>query len=326
MTSLTHESNFAHVDPELRAALAAMPRLDFTAQFQDGKRLPQPDVPGAPTRPAVSVEEEVVPGLAGAPMIKVLVINRQSRDQLRPAVLFMHGGGYIGGSVRRELFRMQDVAKAHDCVVVSVDYRVAPETPFPGPRDDCYSALAWLHGNAERLGVDPSRIALLGESAGAGLAAQLSLLARDLGAWPILAQVLVYPMLDDRTGTTDTVPPHIGTHVWTRASNRFGWKCYLGMEPGGAEAPAGAVPAREADLAGLPPTWIGVGGLDLFLTENIAFAERLIAAGAATGLLVVPGAYHGFNRSVPGAAISRAFDAAWNGALARYFTDARSHR
>jgi acetyl esterase/lipase len=324
MTSLALDPNLAYVDPELRAALAAMPPLDFEAQFQDGKRLPQPEMRDAPPRPDVTVEEEMVPGLAGAPAIKVLVINREAQDHLRPAVLFMHGGGYIGGSVWRQLFRMQDAAKAHDCVVVSVDYRVAPETPFPGPRDDCYAALLWLHGNAQRLGVDASRIALLGESAGGGLAAQLSLMARDRGELPILAQVLVYPMLDDRTGTVDTVPPHIGIHVWTRASNRFGWKCYLGAEPGGAELPAGAAPAREADLAGLPPAWIGVGGLDLFVTENIAFAERLMAAGVATELLVVPGAYHGFNRSAPKAAISRTFDAAWNDALARYFAAPRS--
>jgi acetyl esterase/lipase len=313
-----------HVDPELRAALAAMPALDFEAQFRDGTRLPQPLAPDGPVRPEVSVEEDMVPGLDGAPPVKVLVINREAGAGLRPAVLYLHGGGYIGGSVWRQLFRMQDVARVHDCVVVSVEYRVAPETPFPGPRDDCFAALAWLHANAARLGVDPARIALLGESAGGGLAAQMALMARDRGGLPILAQVLVYPMLDDRTGTADKVPEHVGTHVWTRVSNRFGWKCYLGAEPGGADAPAGAVPAREADLVGLPSTWIGVGGLDLFVTENIDFAQRLMAVGVATELLVVPGAFHGFNRSVPGAAISRTFDSAWNDALGRYFAAART--
>ena len=319
MTSLTLDSNFVHVDPELRAALAAMPPLNFESQFRDGQRLPQPEVPVEPLRPDVTVEEEMVPGLAGAPPIKVLVINREGKEHLRPAVLFLHGGGFIGGSVWRQLFRMQDAAKAHDCVVVSVDYRVAPETPFPGPRDDCYAALQWLHDNAERLGVDSARIVLLGESAGGGLAAQVALMARDRGGLPILAQVLVYPMLDDRSGIDGVVPAHIGTHVWTRASNLFGWKCYLGAEPGGPAIPPAAAPAREANLAGLPPTWVGVGGLDLFVCENIAFAERLMTAGVATELLVVPGAYHGFNRQVPKAAVSRTFNAAWNDALARYF-------
>jgi acetyl esterase/lipase len=322
MPQLDLDLDLTHVDPELRVALKAIPPLDFEAQFQDGKRLAQPEAPVAVSRPDVSVREEMVPGPAKAPEVKVLVINGDSKDRLRPAVLFMHGGGYIGGSVWRELFRMQDAAKAHDCVIVSVDYRLAPETPFPGPRDDCYAALKWLHDNAEKLGVDASRIALLGESAGGGLAAQLSLMARDRGEFPILAQVLVYPMLDDRTGTADSVPEHVGTFVWTRTFNRFGWKCYLGAEPGGAHAPAGAVPAREADLGGLPSTWIGVGGLDLFVIENIAFAEQLIGAGVSTELRVIPGAYHGFNRSAPKAGVSKTFDADWNEALARYFAHA----
>jgi acetyl esterase/lipase len=323
MTQLDLDSNFALVDPELRAALAAMPLLDFEAQFQDGKRLPQPEVRNEPPRPDVTVEEEMVPGLAGAPAIKVLVINRDANSSPRPAVLFLHGGGYIGGSVWRQLFRMQDVAEAHDCVVISVEYRIAPETPFPGPRDDCYAALEWLHDNAERLGVDASRVVLLGESAGGGLAAQLSLMARDRGALPILAQILVYPMLDDRSGLDRVVPAHIGTYVWTRASSQFAWKCYLGTDAGGPGTPPEAALARHMDLAGLPPTWIGVGGLDLFVTENIAFAERLMTAGVSTELLVVPGAYHGFNRSAPKAAVSRTFNAAWNDALARYFAAAQ---
>jgi acetyl esterase/lipase len=324
MSQRDPDRDLAHVDPELHATLAAMPTLDFEAQFQDGKRLRPVAAPPWNARPDVAVRQELVPGPPGAPPVKVLVINADGVDRLRPAVLFMHGGGYIGGSVGRELFRMQDAARALDCVVVSVDYRVAPETPFPGPRDDCYAALEWLRDNAESLGVEGSRIALLGESAGGGLAAQLSLLARDRGDVSILAQVLVYPMLDDRTDTADTVPAHIGTFVWTRASNRFGWKCYLGAEPGGAHVPPGAVPARERDLTGLPPTWIGVGGLDLFVTENIAFAERLMRAGVSTELRVVPGAYHGFNRSAPDAAVSKSFDAGWTEALARYFAAAAS--
>jgi acetyl esterase/lipase len=323
MTEPFPDADLSLVDPQLRAALAAMPPVNFAAQFRDGQRLPQPEIRDAPPRPGVRVEERLAPGPGDAPAVKVLVINRDETRGPRPAVLFMHGGGYVGGSVRRQLFRMQDAALAHDCVVVSVDYRVAPETPFPGPRDDCLAALQWLHDEAAALGVDASRIVLLGESAGGGLAAQVSLAARDRGAAPILAQLLVYPMLDDRTGTVDSVPAHIGIHVWTRAANRFGWQCYLGAEPGAAQAPAGAAPARETDLGGLPPTWIGVGGLDLFVTENIAFAERLMAAGVSTELLVVPGAYHGFNRSAPDAAVSRTFNAAWNDALARYFAAAQ---
>jgi acetyl esterase/lipase len=214
---------------------------------------------------------------------------------------------------------MQDAAQAHDCLVVSVEYRLAPETPFPGPRDDCYAALQWLRAEAEELGIDRERIVLLGVSAGGGLAAQVALLARERGDALIRGQVLVYPMIDDRTGTQDNVPAHIGTHVWTRSSNRFGWQCYLGHEPGGEATAPAAAPAREADLSRLPPTWIGVGGLDLFVTENVDFAGRLMAAGVACELLVVPGAFHGFNRSAPDASVSRQFDGAWNNAIAGFF-------
>jgi acetyl esterase/lipase len=319
MTAGDSDPNFQRVDPGLRAALASVPTPVFSSveQLLATRGIPRPEDEG-PWRPDVTVEEVVVPGLAGAPPVRVLAMNTGRREQLRPAVLFMHGGGFIGGSVRRDVARMQGVAQAHDCVLVSVDYRLAPEAPFPGPRDDCYAALKWLHANAERLGVDATRIALLGESAGGGLAAQLALAGRDRGEVPILAQVLVYPMLDDRTGSTQAVPAHIGTYVWTRASNRFGWTCFLGMEPGGPEAPRGAAPAREADLAGLPPAWIGVGGLDLFVGDNVAYAQRLMAAGVSTGLLVTPGAYHGFNRIAPEAPVSKAFNASWNQALAGY--------
>jgi acetyl esterase/lipase len=319
MTTPVSDPLLAHVDPELRAALASMPQVNFEAQFRNGIRIAQPDMPDAPLRPGIPVEEISIPGPAGAPPIKVLVINRKTSSAPRPAILFMHGGGYIGGSVWRQTFRMQDAAKAHDCLVVSVAYRVAPETPFPGPRDDCYAALQWLHAEAQQLGIDRERIVLLGESAGGGLAAQVALLARERDDAPIRGQVLVYPMIDDRTGMQDNVPAHIGTHVWTRSSNRFGWQCYLGHEPGGEATTPAAAPAREADLSQLPPTWIGVGGLDLFVTENVDFAGRLMAAGVACELLVVPGAFHGFNRSAPKAAVSRQFDGAWNNAVAGFF-------
>jgi acetyl esterase/lipase len=315
------DPNLAHVDPELRPALATMPTPSFS--FEDGsptiRRTSRTDL-DAPWRPDVVVAEDFAPGHAGAPPVKVLVINAGQGPVPRPAILFMHGGGFVGGTVQRDVARMQAVAQAHDCILVSVDYRLAPETPFPGPRDDCYAALTWLQASAERLGVDPSRIILLGESAGGGLAAQLALMARERGGPPIRAQVLVYPMLDDRTGGGTAVPPHIGTYVWTSASNQFGWRCYLGADPGGPTAPSGAVPAREPNLAGLPPAWIGVGGLDLLLGDSLAYAQRLMAAGVPTALLVTPGAYHGFNRIAPEAAASKAYDAAWRRALAGYLS------
>jgi acetyl esterase/lipase len=312
----------ALVDPELRHAVVSIPAPELDKPALPATREQGPPEP--PWRTDVTVVEETVPGSAAVPAVRVLVMNPGVKDRPRPAILFFHGGGFIGGSVMREVARLQGVARTHDCVLVSVDYRVSPETPFPAAREDSYAALKWLYANAQRLGADPSCIALLGDSAGGGLVAQLALAARDRGEVPIISQIMAYPMLDDRTGSTRKVPAHVGVYMWTPHYNRLGWRSYLGAEPGGPSAPPGAVPAREDNLAGLPPAWIGVGALDLFVEEDIAYAQRLMAAAVPTGLLVVPGAYHGFNRIAPGAVISKMFNASLNAALARSFAAAPS--
>ena len=202
-------------------------------------------------------------------------------------------------------------------MIVSVQYRLAPETRFPGPLEDAYAGLKWLHGNAAALGVDPGRIVVMGESAGGGLAAMLTIAARDRGEVPVAFQALIYPMLDDRTGSSRPVPPHIGQLIWTAESNRKGWQALLGRRPGAATQPEGAVPARVKNLKGLPPTFIGVGSIDLFVNEDVEFARRLIDADVPTELLVIPGAFHGFQLIVPRAAISQQFNAALDAALAR---------
>jgi acetyl esterase/lipase len=167
--------------------------------------------------------------------------------------------------------------------------------------------------------MDPSRIAVMGSSAGGGHAAILTIAARDRGEVPIAFELLIDQMLDDRTGSTRTLPASIGAFVWTPEFNRLGWIALLGVPAGSDNVPAGAVPARLADLAGLPPTWIGVGAIDLFVEEDIDYARRLILAGVPTELLVVPGAFHGFDAFVPDAPISRAFRLAQFDALARAF-------
>jgi acetyl esterase/lipase len=176
-----------------------------------------------------------------------------------------------------------------------VDYRLAPETPHPGPVEDCYAALKWLYTHADELGVDPKRIAIGGASAGGGLAAALGLLTRDRGEVPLVFQLLIYPMLDDRTVTTTDPHPYTGEFIWTAEANRFGWRSLLGQEPGGPDVSPYAAAARAESLAGLPSTFISVGALDLFLEEDIEYARRLIRAGVPTELHVYPGAYHGFN-------------------------------
>ncbi|MEO7248011.1 MAG: alpha/beta hydrolase, partial [Novosphingobium sp.] len=213
----------------------------------------------------------------------------------RPAILHTHGGGFFMGSAEASIAEFQRLARDLDCVAVTVQYRLAPETIWAGSLEDNYTALKWLNTNAATLGVDPARIAVMGESAGGGHAALLAITARDRGEVPLCFQCLTYPMLDDRTGSSRPVPPHVGRIIWTAVDNRFGWESFLGQKPGGRHAPKGAVPARVENLAGLPPAWIGVGSIDLFFDEDVEYARRLNNAGVPAELIVVPGAFHGFD-------------------------------
>ena len=246
--------------------------------------------------------------------------------QRRPAVLHLHGGGLIIGSATQGDALCRRLVDELGAVAVSVDYRMPPEHPYPTPLDDAYAALQWLAAQPD---VDPARIAVIGESAGGGLAASLALLARDHGEIALAGQVLVYPMLDDRTDESAAAQPRM-LRLWNAPSNRLGWGMYLGAgkalaRRAGAASSAGpvatpldavtlehAVPARRAEqgppaLAGLPPAWIGVGTLDLFHDEDVEYAQRLTEAGVPTELHVIEGAYHGFDAAEPSAAISRDF-------------------
>jgi acetyl esterase/lipase len=216
-------------------------------------------------------------------------------------VLYVHGGGFVIGTAALGDPFCSRLAQHLQVVVAAVDYRLAPEHPYPTALEDAYAALRWL---AEQPEVDAGRIALVGDSAGGGLAAALALRTRDLGDIRPVLQVLSYPMLDDRT-TDGGVDPRV-LRMWDQRSNRFGWDAYLG-ELAGGQVPATAAPARAEDLAGMPATWIGVGTHDLFHAEDVAWARRLEAAGVPCELLVVDGAYHGFDGVEPRAAVSRAF-------------------
>jgi len=319
----------SYVAPELRPKLRAMktyfaalgaPELsvDSLAQMrQDGaQRLPA-------FLPAPAVAERAIPAAPGSPDVRIYVINANGKGPAgtpRPAILHMHGGGFVLGSARAAVPELQKLAARHDCVVVTVEYRLAPETAYPGSLEDNYAALEWLYNNAASLGVDRSRIAVMGDSAGGGHAAMLVLATRNRGAIPLDAQILVYPMLDDRTGSTLQAPYWMGYGTWTPEANVFGWTSLLGVPAGSETVPAGAVPARETDLAGLPPTFIAVGSVDLFVDEDIEYARRLVAAGVPTELLVVPGAYHGFQSNSPDTPLARQFNAAIDTAIHRAFT------
>ncbi len=309
------------LDPELRGVAEMIAKAPMPAPSDATVALMRQQTAGFTPPPLASppVTFRTIPGPPGAPPVKVLVTGLKADVPSRPAVLHIHGGGFITGSAAMSAADCQRLAVALDCVVVSVDYRLAPETRFPGALDDNYAALRWLHDNARELGVDRERIAVKGESAGGGHAAMLAIAARDRGEYRICCQVLIYPMLDDRTGSTRMPPAHIGTYLWTAERNRYGWSALLGFAPGSAEPPPGAVPARVANLAGLPPTFIGVGALDLFVDEDVAYARRLVDAAVPTELLVMPGAIHGFDGIAPQARISREFTAAWQSTLAAAF-------
>lgn len=309
------------VDPELRAAAQAMLSQHFPPLTRAG--LPAlragwvapPPLPA----PAPSVEIRTIPGPKGAPSVPVELIGVRSRPAPCPAILHIHGGGMISGRARNMTAFCQTIAAEFDCVVVNVDYRLSPETPFPGPVEDNFAALIWLAANAAELGVDPRRIAVAGGSAGGGLAAMVSMLARDRGGPSLCQQILLYPMLDDRTGSTRKPPSHLAPVGWSADANAFGWSAFLGVPAGSATVPAGSVPARAANLAGLPPTFIGVGAIDLFVDEDLDFGRRLIDAGVPTALHVSPGAFHAFDFVVPDAAVSKAFTGAWKAALRTAF-------
>lgn len=210
------------------------------------------------------------------------------------AVLWVHGGGLIVGTLGQDNPRCSGLALALGITVVSVDYGKAPEHPFPSGLDDCAAAWHWLQRHAGELGIDPSRVVLGGASAGGGLAAALAQRLHDEGGQQPAGVLLVYPMLDDRTAADESLDDlrHL---VWTNVSNRTGWTSYLGQPPGSPAVPPYAVPARREDLTGLPPTWIGVGSADLFAGECREYAGRLHEAGVEVELVAVPDAPHGFD-------------------------------
>jgi acetyl esterase/lipase len=297
--------SFHLVDKELRPFLEAFPGIPIGTESLPALR----QSPGAPPLPAPAPrpDHRIIPGPAGSPELKVIVLDPNPGATGRPALLHIHGGGYILGSAEGFVPQVQRYAMEADCVVVTVEYRLAPETPFPGSLEDNFAALQWLVDNSASLGIDPARIGVAGESAGGGHAAALTIAARDRGGPAIAFQLLVYPMLDDRTGSSRPASPYTGEYIWNAQHNRFGWTSLLGV-PAGGDVPEGAVPARVEDLSGLPPAFIASGALDIFVEEDIAYAGRLIAAGVPVELYIEPGGFHGFNAMVPDAEVSQRFN------------------
>ena len=307
------------VDPELLTNLKNYPVSDLNEEtlgpFRKMRETQQRKMLSKlPVIEGVRKEERSIPGASGHPDVTVRIYRPDSNDGPLPALLWIHGGGYVLGGMDGDEYPSKLRVKNVGCVVVSVDYRLAPEHPYPAALMDCYAALKWMTKYAVELVIDPDRIAIGGASAGGGLAAALALLARDRGKSSIIYQMLVYPMIDDANvapagdGLSDTL-------IWSREKNLFGWTSYLGRTPGGNDVTPYEAAFRADDVSGLPPAIIVVGDLDLFVVENMAYAQRLMSAGIPTELHVYPGAYHGFNGFAPGASVSRKCNAALDAAL-----------
>lgn len=287
---------------DIQAARAAADRMMSAMKER------QPEIKG------VNAIDNLVPGPADAPDVAVRIYRPEKHHGLLPALLWIHGGGYMFGSIEHEDMLAKQLAIAADCVVMSVEYRLAPECPFPGPVEDCYAALKWLAAHTKELEVDPARIAIGGASAGGGLAAGLALLARDHKEVNVIFQLLIYPMLDD----CNTAPAGANlpdTLLWRREDNFIGWQSYLGCKPGGKGVSPYASAFRAADLTGLPPAYITVGEIDLFRNESVLYAQRLIEACVPTDLHVYAGAFHAFDGIAPEASVSRRFTADYQQAL-----------
>ncbi len=287
------------LDPDLRPVLDAfdLPQMDAdaVASIRSAK------FPALELSDDVTRTDHLVPG---DPPVPVRVHRPVDAAGPLPAMVTMHGGGYVIGSYDMDDPLLDRWCPSLGLVGVSVEYRLAPETPYPGPLDDCYAALRWTHDHADDLGIDPSRIGIYGLSAGGGLAAGLGLLARDRGEVPVAFQFLDCPMLDYH-GVTPSIPAQ-GLYVWNAASNEFGWRSYLGDLYGSDDIPPYASAAGATDLSGLPPTCVVVGAIDGFRDENIDYAQRLCQAGVDCELHVIAGLPHAYMLAPDAAAVKDA--------------------
>jgi acetyl esterase/lipase len=258
----------------------------------------------APTFDDIATHDEMVPGLKKAPDILLRIYRPKMAKGIVPAIYFIHGGGMVLGDVAGGDAQCNALARDTGCLVASVEYRLAPEHPYPVPVADCYAGLKWLFANAAKLEVDATRIAVMGPSAGGGLTAGVCLLARDRKEFKVAYQVLIYPMIDD-TNVKSAKAAKNDFYVWSRANNKAGWQAYLGKRFGASNVPIYAAPARAKNVAGLPPTYMMTGDLDLFVQEDLTYAHKLAAAGVPLELHVYPGAFHGFDSLGGPASISQ---------------------
>jgi len=298
------------IDPELAAVLAAMP-IDPAGQFGDENMIKvmrsTPDILAMmgtelPTDDRVTVENSEIPGPDGAPAVAVRIYTPKVSGPALPAVVYFHGGGFVIGDLYLEEHRCLRLAADAGCVVVSVDYRLAPENPFPAGVEDCYCALGWVAAHAKDLGVDIDRIAVGGASAGGALSAAVAQMARDRGGVTLALQLLIYPVIDDRMETA-SMKAFTTTPVWNSGSNAQMWDHYLGAKRDYVSNYA--APGRATDLSDLPPAYIMTAELDPLRDEGMAYAQRLMQAGVSVEVHCFAGACHGFDLLAPDIELSR---------------------
>jgi acetyl esterase/lipase len=314
------------MDPELRAALALVPRgprglFDLT-DLEGARRELDILVEGmeSPPDPAVAIEVHTV-SRPTAPSVPLRVFRPVSPSGPTPALLWFHGGGQILGFAAQEDAYLSRLSRSVGCIVVSVDYRLAPEAPPSAAAEDGLIAYRWIREHAEAVGIDTGRVGLAGASGGGCIAAAVALMIRDRGQPPPLFQSLLYPMLDDRDATPScTEITDLG--IWDRHTNALAWRTILGAEAGGPQVSAYAAPSRATDLSELPPAFIVAAELDVFRDEDIDYAVRLVAAGVTTELHVYSGAYHAFDVFAPDADVTARFQETWRDFILRQLRSA----
>ena len=301
--SLEKSRSLRLVDPELRPILKLFSGFNVSDDTLETLRA----MPVAQPLKSPSFTEHFISRETGEDPLRILVVTPKRVKTKRSGLLYMHGGGFVMGSPETILKSVQQLAADTGRIIVLPQYRLAPEYPFPAALNDNLLAFKWMHKNAGKLHLNRDDIAIGGDSAGGGHAAVLAAAVRGMDDIPVSRLLMIYPMLDDRTGGQGYGENITGEFIWTAENNRFGWASYLG---GAADLTNGCVPARLESLEGFPPTFIATGSLDLFMEENIRFIERLQDAGITADIYMAEEAYHGFNVMVPDAQVSKAFHAA----------------
>jgi acetyl esterase len=306
-------------DAELAPIVAVLPLLDITdiPAARAGMLAMREQLPPFAKPDGITIEKRTVAGPAGDPDIEVTIFRPVAQAAAAPALYWIHGGGFVLGDVDSDLVTPAQVADELGAVVVSVEYRLAPEHPFPAPVEDCYAGLVWTAEHARELGFDPGKLAVGGLSAGGGLAAAVALLSRDRGGPALCFQLLDIPEVDDRLATP-SMKQFTDTPLWNHPNAILSWEAYLGPDHHGETSPY-AAPARATDLSGLPPAYIVTCEFDPLRDEGIEYAQRLMQAGVATELHHYPGTFHGASGAGAGTAIATRMASDRLAALGRAF-------